>query len=149
MQQDGLQHNAITYSTLISASGRSSFPERALHLFEERRQDGFRPNGITYSALISACGEGSVPERALQFSDKMRQDDPHPNVITYIALIRACGKSSFPERALQFFEERPQADSGSTESPTALWSMHAERVVCQRGPSFVLNGAKQRPKISN
>ena len=51
MLRQGLLHNVITCSALISACGKGTQQQGALQIFE--------PDGIAYNALISACGKGT------------------------------------------------------------------------------------------
>ena len=62
MVQQGVVHDEITYSALISACEKGKQLERALKVFEAMIQQGTVPDAITCNALISSCGKGEHPE---------------------------------------------------------------------------------------
>ena len=60
MQQQGLEPNVITYTTVIGAG------ELTLQFFDEMRQQGLQPNVVTFSTVASACRKCKMPQRVSQ-----------------------------------------------------------------------------------
>ena len=55
-------HDAITYSTSMSACEKGTHPERAFQFSEVMRQQGVTPNAVTYNASISVREQGKPPQ---------------------------------------------------------------------------------------
>jgi pentatricopeptide repeat domain-containing protein 1 len=54
----GLLPDLYTFSTLITACGKSGRWEEALKVFGAMKDYNITPDTVTYNALISACGNG-------------------------------------------------------------------------------------------
>lgn len=65
----GITPDSQSYTSAISACGRSGEWERAVGLFREISllRVGFRPDAASYSAAIVACGDGGQWEEALRY----------------------------------------------------------------------------------
>ena len=130
MRRDGIQPDARTYTSLISAVARmqsasakntkgavvfgANDPDMAFTLFDEMIADNLVPNGVTYCALIDVCGRCGRPDLALKGLRMMlKQKEANPGTLrggnnsnevgAWTAAIDACGKSSRVDTAIRLF----------------------------------------------
>lgn len=107
-EQDGIQPNVVTYSTLISAcavaiaQGMQELDGRpddrsvqapfqyALTLFQEMKETNVKPNIVTYNVIIKACAEIFEPQKAFQYMDELIAEGLQPTIVTFGTLMMAC-----------------------------------------------------------
>jgi len=58
MQRQGVVHDVITCSALVSTFEKGNKQEQAVEVFQAMLRQGLMPDIIMYSALASACEKG-------------------------------------------------------------------------------------------
>ena len=107
MKKDGVEPDAISYSSAIRACGAAGQWHEALELIKIMQKGGpnTKPNRIAYTNAIIACGRSGEYEPAIQLFNQMRNDGLHPDRVSYNALINCLKDARKPEIVIQLWDE--------------------------------------------
>jgi pentatricopeptide repeat protein len=113
MQKEGVQPDAISYSSAIRACGAAGQWKEALELIrimQASKDLKLKPNRIAYTNAILACGRAGQYQPALQLFDQMKQEGVQPDRVSYNALL-SCLKTATstadgqPQRVIDLWDE--------------------------------------------
>ena len=99
----GMETNAVTHNTAMSAALALDDADAALGLFEEMSLLGISPTTISYNTAIHACAQTSDAERALDLFREMKAVGVERSTVTYTGLIRACAEGGQLDKAMALF----------------------------------------------
>merc|ERR1719162_2143049 len=107
MRRLGVEPDANTYSTVISACDRSAQTGRAARIFSSMKEQGGQcsSNLGAYNAMINACGRGDKTlDDALALLEELQTKGPAPDAVTYSTVMKLSERARRPEDALQVFD---------------------------------------------
>ena len=110
MKRNGIERNAITYNTAISACEKGGQTDQALRLLDKMSSEGIEKNAITYSAAISACEKGGQTDKTLHLLQRATSDGIFRSDPIRQGLLDLHSKAVFTEDAYAcFLTSRPEA----------------------------------------
>jgi len=104
MRIQGIEHDIISYTTLIQAYAREGNADKAFKVWEELHAAGLIPAPHTWVALLTACAKGGQPERAQRVFEDMRNSGIPPSVRHYSVLMEAFALARQEHRAFSLFD---------------------------------------------
>ncbi|KAK1373200.1 Pentatricopeptide repeat-containing protein [Heracleum sosnowskyi] len=69
-----LQHDVVSWSTIISGYGSNGKGETALELYEEFLRTGLRPNHVIFLSVLSACSHNGLVDHGIRLFHTMTKD---------------------------------------------------------------------------
>jgi len=100
MQQDGIQPNVHTYTTLMNAYARVGNREGAEGVLTRMIEAGITPNVFTYTVLINAYARAGDVEGAQGVLRRMKVKGVEPNLMTYNTFLTAMVKQAERHNAM-------------------------------------------------
>ena len=92
MKTRGVEPNAITFNSAISALSAGRRPQRALALLRAMCASGVEPTIIRYNAAMSGFGGAARAGEARGLLREMIARGLRPSVVSYATVISACEK---------------------------------------------------------
>ncbi|CAA7033901.1 unnamed protein product [Microthlaspi erraticum] len=88
MQQDGMQPNEVTFSSLLSVCGHTGLVEEGRKIFRFMRSKyGLSPNVVHYSCMVDVLGRAGLLPEAYEFIKSMPFD---PTASIWCSLLASC-----------------------------------------------------------
>ncbi|XP_062230784.1 pentatricopeptide repeat-containing protein At2g13600-like [Phragmites australis] len=111
-------HDAVLWTTMISAYGKFGRVEDAISMFERMAQLGIKRDGVAYLAVLSACSHGGLIREGLNYFKSMSDDQSSARLQPehYGCMADLLCRRGYLEEALEFIEDMP------FESSVASWS---------------------------
>ncbi|KAL6985273.1 hypothetical protein U1Q18_018650 [Sarracenia purpurea var. burkii] len=105
MNERGIAHDAISYSSIISCYSKSSNLHEVLRLFNRMKELDIAPDRKVYNAVIHALAKGRRVKDASNMLMTMEENGIDPNTVTYNSLIKPLCRARQLDEAREFFEE--------------------------------------------
>lgn len=105
MKKRGIQHDVVSYSSIISCYSKSSKLYKVLQLFEQMKRRKITPDRKVYNAVIYALAKGRLVKEAVNLMGTMEDNNVTPDSITYNSIIKPLCKARRVDEAKHFFDE--------------------------------------------
>ncbi|RDX80467.1 Pentatricopeptide repeat-containing protein, mitochondrial, partial [Mucuna pruriens] len=105
MSKRGIQHDVVSYASIISCYSKSSKLYKVLRLFEDMKKRKITPDRKVYNAVIYALAKSMLVKEATNLIGTMEDNNVTPDVVTYNSLIRPLCKARKVDEAKQIFDE--------------------------------------------
>nr|XP_016435568.1 PREDICTED: pentatricopeptide repeat-containing protein At4g04370-like [Nicotiana tabacum] len=69
-----VEHDLISWSTIIAGYGNHGKGETALELYSELVQSGLTPNSVIFLSVLSACSHNGLVDQGMSLFDSMERD---------------------------------------------------------------------------
>ncbi|XP_016435568.2 pentatricopeptide repeat-containing protein At4g04370-like [Nicotiana tabacum] len=69
-----VEHDLISWSTIIAGYGNHGKAETALELYSELVQSGLTPNSVIFLSVLSACSHNGLVDQGMSLFDSMERD---------------------------------------------------------------------------
>lgn len=116
----GMTHrNAVTWTSIISASARHGLSNEALHLYETMRSPSHPdPTDTTFLSLLHACSHAGAVKEGMKYLKSMSEDhNIEPRLEHYACVVDMLGRAARLEEAKLFIENLPV----QVRSNTLIW----------------------------
>ncbi|KAG4940334.1 hypothetical protein JHK82_046042 [Glycine max] len=100
-----IQHDVVSYGSIISCYSKSSKLYKVLRMFDEMKKRKITPDRKVYNAVIYALAKGRLVKEAVNLIGTMEGNDVTPDVVTYNSLIKPLCKAHKVDEAKQLFDE--------------------------------------------
>ncbi|KAL8089661.1 hypothetical protein AgCh_039226 [Apium graveolens] len=99
-----IDHDIISWNSLLSGCAHNGFGRKALELFEQMRRTVIKPDLISYLAVLTACSHEGLLEKGLEYFDMMRNDDSldPPKIEHYACVVNLYAKAGYIYEAESF-----------------------------------------------
>lgn len=102
------QHDATSWSTIISGFVDNGLGEEATDFFDQFKQTGDKPDPGMFTHVFLACGIlGSVDEGMLHFESMQKDFGITPAMDHYASIVSMLGQSGYLDEAREFIERMP------------------------------------------
>ena len=91
-EEEGLEPDIYSYSTLIKAFIQSNQLEDAFIIFDKMKHSDMIPTQPIFSKIISGCIQANKIDRAWQVFDSMRLSYHQPDEVSFTLMLQACAK---------------------------------------------------------
>ncbi|XP_020211163.1 pentatricopeptide repeat-containing protein At5g15010, mitochondrial-like [Cajanus cajan] len=105
MSKRGIQHDVVSYASIISCYSKSSRLYKVLRMFDEMKKKKITPDRKVYNAVIFALAKGRLVKEAANIIATMEENNVTPDVVTYNSLIKPLCKAHKVDEAKQLFDE--------------------------------------------
>ncbi|RZB47361.1 pentatricopeptide repeat-containing protein At5g15010, mitochondrial-like [Glycine soja] len=105
MSKRRIQHDVVSYGSIISCYSKSSKLYKVLRMFDEMKKRKITPDRKVYNAVIYALAKGRLVKEAVNLIGTLEDNDVTPNVVTYNSLIKPLCKAGKVDEAKQLFYE--------------------------------------------
>lgn len=105
MSKRGIQHDVVSYASIISCYSRTSKLYKVLQLFEQMKRRKIAPDRKVYNAVIHALAKGRLVKEAVNLIGTMEDNNVTPDVVTYNSLIKPLCKARKIDEAKGIFDE--------------------------------------------
>lgn len=105
MSKRGIQHDVVSYASIISCYSKSSKLYKVFRLFDEMKKKNITPDRKVYNAVIRALAKGRLVKEAANLIGTMEDSNVTPDVVTYNSLIKPLCKARKVDEAKQLFNE--------------------------------------------
>jgi pentatricopeptide repeat protein len=111
-------HDAVLWTTMISAYGKFGRVLEAIHMFDRMAQLGIKQDGVAYLAVLSACSHGGLVREGWHYFKLMSdgQSSIRMQPEHYGCMADLLCRRGYLENALEFIENMP------FDSSIASWS---------------------------
>ncbi|KAK3140689.1 hypothetical protein QOZ80_5AG0404360 [Eleusine coracana subsp. coracana] len=111
-------HDAVLWTTMISAYGKFGRVRDAIHLFDIMTQLGIRQDGVACLAVLSACSHGGLVREGWHYFKLMSDGQISVRIQPehYGCMADLLCRKGYLEKALEFIENMP------FDSSVAAWS---------------------------
>lgn len=92
MKAQGLEPDAISFQSAISACRAGGDGESAVGLLRDMERQGLEPRDSDYNLVIETVGKEGDWGKALELLERMKADGVKPDAYTYGAAVGACAK---------------------------------------------------------
>lgn len=108
MSKRGIQHDVVSYASIISCYSKAYNLNMVLKLFNRMKKVKISPDRKVYNAMIHALARGRLVKEANNLIRKMEEQGIDPNVVTYNSLITPLCKARKVDEARDVFDEMLQ-----------------------------------------
>ena len=108
MSKRGVQHDVVSYASIISCYSKSGNLNKVLKLFNKMKDLGVAPDRKVYNSMIHALSKGRLVKEAINLVRTMEGKGIAPNAVTYNSLIKPLCKARKIDEARQVFDEMLQ-----------------------------------------
>lgn len=108
MSKRGVQHDVVSYASIISCYSKSGNLNKVLKLFNKMKDLGIEPDRKVYNALIYTLVKGRHVNEAIDLVRTMEGKGIAPNAVTFNSLIKPLCKARKIDEARQVFDEMLQ-----------------------------------------
>ena len=105
MSKRGIEHDVVSYGSIISCYSKSYKLYKVLRMFDEMKERKITPDRNVYNAVIYALGRGRLLKEAVNLIGNMEDNNIIPDVVTYNTLIKCFCKARKVDEAKQLFDE--------------------------------------------
>lgn len=105
MSKRRIQHDVVSYASIISCYSKSSKLYRVLQLFEQMKKRNITPDRKVYNAVIFSLAKNRMVKEAVNLIRTMEDNNITPDAITYNSLIKPLCKSRKIDEAKEIFNE--------------------------------------------
>lgn len=105
MNERGVAHDVVSYSSIISCYSKSSNLHEVLKLFNKMKALDIAPDRKVYNAVIHALAKGRRVKDACNLLKTMEEKGIAPNVVTYNSLIKPLCRAHQVDEAREVFHE--------------------------------------------
>ncbi|KAM6567810.1 hypothetical protein CsatA_026938 [Cannabis sativa] len=134
MSKRGVQHDVVSFASIISCYSKSGNLNKVLRLFNKMKAMEIVPDRKVYNAIIHALAKGRFVKEAINLLRTMEGKGITPNGVTYNSLIKPLCKARKIDEAKQIFDEMLQH-----KISTSVQTYHAFFRVLRTGEEvFVL-----------
>ncbi|KAK7396031.1 hypothetical protein VNO78_16726 [Psophocarpus tetragonolobus] len=105
MAKRRIQHDVVSYGSIMSCYSKSSKLYKVLRMFDEMKKRKITPDRKVYNAVIYALAKGRLVKEAANLVGTMEDNNIIPDVVTYNSLIKPLCKDRKVDVAKQFFDE--------------------------------------------
>ncbi|TKY62931.1 Pentatricopeptide repeat-containing protein mitochondrial [Spatholobus suberectus] len=105
MSKRGIQHDVVSYASIISCYSKTSKLYKVLRMFDEMKKRKIPPDRKVYNAVIYALAKSRLVKEATNLIGTMEDNNVAPDVVTYNSLIRPLCKTRKVDEAKQHFDE--------------------------------------------
>ena len=91
-ENEGLQPDIYSYSTLIKAFIESNQLEDAFIIFDKMKNSDMIPTQPIFSKMISGCIQANKVDKAWEVFDSMRLSYHQPDEVSFTLMLQACAK---------------------------------------------------------
>lgn len=103
MSKRRIQHDVVSYASIISCYSKSSKLYRVLQLFEQMKKRNITPDRKVYNAVIFSLAKNWMVKEAVNLIIKMEDNNVTPDAITYNSLIKPLCKARKIDEAKEIF----------------------------------------------
>ncbi|XP_021903067.1 pentatricopeptide repeat-containing protein At5g15010, mitochondrial [Carica papaya] len=128
MGKRGIQHDVVSFASIISCYSKSNNLNKVLKLFSQMKKLMIEPDRKVYNAVTHALAKGRFVTEAINLLKTMEEKGIAPNIVTYNSLIKPLCKARKIDEAGKVFDEMLQRGL----SPTIL-TYHAFMRVLRTG----------------
>lgn len=104
MDLDGLEPDAFSFNTSISAHARRGDIEACRRVLERMRDNGVRPDQYTFNTIADSAAKRGDPTAAANVLAVMAEEGITPDLITYNSCLAACGRKGDLRKARTLLE---------------------------------------------
>lgn len=108
MSKRGIQHDVVSYASLISCHSKAGNLYKVLKIFDRMKELEIAPDRKVYNAMIRALAKGRFVKEATNLMRTMEEKGIAPNAVTYNSLIKPLCKARKIDEARQVFDEMLQ-----------------------------------------
>ncbi|KAF3441205.1 hypothetical protein FNV43_RR15118 [Rhamnella rubrinervis] len=108
MSKRGIQHDVVSYASIISCYSKAYNLNKVLKLFSRMKEVKIAPDRKVYNAVIHALAKGRLAKEAINLIRTMEEKGIAPNVVTYNSLIKPLCKARKVVEARDVFDEMLQ-----------------------------------------
>ncbi|KAK7336226.1 hypothetical protein VNO77_16761 [Canavalia gladiata] len=105
MSKRGIQHDAVSYASIISCYSKSSKLYKVLRLFDEMKKRKITPDRKVYNAVIYALAKGGLVKEAVNLIGTMEDNNVTPDVVSYNSLIKPLCKARKIDEGKEIFNQ--------------------------------------------
>ncbi|KAK7290606.1 hypothetical protein RIF29_05150 [Crotalaria pallida] len=105
MSKRRIQHDVVSYASIISCYSKASKLYKVLQLFEQMKKRNITPDRKVYNAVIHALAKGRLVKEAINLIGTMEENNVTPDVVTYNSVIKPLCKARKVDEAKEIFEE--------------------------------------------
>ncbi|OIW03337.1 hypothetical protein TanjilG_15267 [Lupinus angustifolius] len=105
MSKRGIQHDVVSYASIISCYSKTSKLYKVLRLFDQMKKRNITPDRKVYNAVIHALAKSKLVKEAINLIRTMEENNVTPDVVTYNSLIKPLCKARKLDQAEEFFDE--------------------------------------------
>ncbi|XP_027349647.1 pentatricopeptide repeat-containing protein At5g15010, mitochondrial [Abrus precatorius] len=105
MSKRGIQHDVVSYASIISCYSKSSKLYMVLRLFDEMKKRRITPDRKVYNAVIYALAKVGLVIEAVNLVGTMEDNNVTPDVVTYNSLIKPLCKARKIDEAKEIFDQ--------------------------------------------
>jgi len=89
MQQQGIEPNVITYSTILKGHCQAGDVELGFEVLDRmKRETQLKPDEIMYNSLLDGCARGNLYDRGMDLLAEMEQAGVRPSNFTLSILVK-------------------------------------------------------------
>ncbi|POO00334.1 Pentatricopeptide repeat [Trema orientale] len=108
MSKRGVQHDVVSYASIISCYSKSGNLNKVLKLFNKMKDMGILPDRKVYNAVIHALAKGRFVKQAINLVRTMEGNGIAPDAVTYNSLIKPLCKARKIDEARRVFDDMVQ-----------------------------------------
>lgn len=105
MSKRGIQHDVVSYASIISCYSKTSKLYKVLKLFDQMNKRNITPDRKVYNAVIHALAKGRLVKEAINLIGTMEDNNVTPDVVTYNSLIKPLCKARKTDEAKEIFDQ--------------------------------------------
>merc|ERR1719262_1119645 len=94
MQQQGIEPNVITYSTILKGHCQAGDVERGFEVLNRMKcETHLKPDEIMYNSLLDGCARGNLYDRGMDLLAEMEQAGVRPSNFTLSILVKLASRA--------------------------------------------------------
>ncbi|CAI0449796.1 unnamed protein product [Linum tenue] len=103
--------DVVSWTSMISAYGRSGQGDQAVKLFSQMQESGLNPDSIAFVSVLAACSHAGLVDKGMYYFDLMAEHGIPPMVEHYACVVDLLGRAGRIDQAYRFITQMPMEPS--------------------------------------
>ncbi|CAN0902891.1 Putative pentatricopeptide repeat-containing protein At3g49142 [Linum grandiflorum] len=99
--------DVVSWTSMLSAYGRSGQGYQAVELFSEMQSSGLKPDSVAFVSILAACSHAGLVDQGMYYFDLMSKYGIIPMMEHFACVVDLLGRAGRIEQAYTFIRQMP------------------------------------------